>query len=268
MRLLGQVAVITGAAGAFGTEIARRFAEEGADLMLADLNEKGLVDTARIVKAAGRTALTMHCDVTQRSDIERVVSATVEHFDQITVMVANAGVSQSVTFLDQNEEDWDRVLAVNLKGVFLCNQVAAFQMIQQGQGGQIVNMASMVSEVGSRVAVAYAASKAGVQNLTKSAALALAEYGIRVNAIGPGPIHTPLNTERYSKPAIREHQERRIPLQRLGDPVDVANVALFLASEETKWMTGETIYLDGGFLLNDVRDPEFNSAIQQLREQS
>ena len=263
MRLEGQVAIITGAAGAFGSAIAQRFAQEGADLALADLNESGLQETARLVEVAGRRAMTCRCDVTQRADIEALVAQTIARFGRFTTMVANAGVAQTVPFLEMTDEDWHRVIDVNLTGVFLCDQIAGQRLTAQGQAGAIINLASQLAEIGWPIGAAYAASKAGVKSLTKSAALALAPHGVRVNAIGPGPVHTPLNDDRYAVPEIKAHAERHIPLGSLGRPQDVAQVACFLASAESKWITGETVFVDGGFLLNSYDDPAMAAARQR-----
>ncbi len=267
MRLAEQVVIVTGAAGSFGRAIADRFAEEGADLALADVNEAGLQEPARLVRERGRDALTLRCDVTQRADVQRLVDETVAHFGRLTTMVANAGVIDLAPFLDLTDEAWSRVQAVNLTGVFLCDQIAARQMVRQGGGGRIVNIASQIAEIGAPLTVSYAASKAGVRSLTKSTAAALGPHGIRVNAIGPGPCPTDLNMERYSQPEIRAHVERQVALGHLGEPIDVANVAVFLASDETRWMTGETIFVDGGFLLNAYRgSPEYDAAMLRVVE--
>ncbi len=263
MRLKNQIAIITGAAGAFGSAIAKRFAQEGADLALADINEIGLHETARLVEAAGRHALICHCDVTQRADVEALVDQTIARFGRFTTMVANAGVAQTVPFLEMSDDDWRRVIDVNLTGVFLCDQIAGQRLTAQGQPGAIINLASQLAEIGWPIGAAYAASKAGVKSLTKSAALALAPSGVRVNAIGPGPVHTPLNDDRYAIPEIKAHAERHIPLGGLGRPQDVAHAACFLASAESKWITGETVFVDGGFLLNSYDDPTMAAALER-----
>lgn len=262
MRLAGRVATITGAAGGFGRAIALRFAEEGADVAVADINEKGLQETARLVRERGREPLALPCDVTQRADVQRLVDETVARFGRLTTMVANAGVVELVPFLDMTDQEWSRTQAVNLTGVFLCDQIAGRQLARQGEGGQIINLSSQLAEVGAAMAASYCASKAAVKSLTKSVALALAEYGIRVNAIGPGPIETDLTSGMFVEPEVLDHFRRHVPLGYLGDPIDVAHVALFLASDETKWMTGETIFPDGGYLLGGFDSgPEYPAAL-------
>lgn len=263
MRLAGKVAVVTGAASGNGRAISERFAEEGADIVLADLNEAGMEETARRVRQQERRALCVRCDVAQRDQVQALVEAAVREFGRIDVMVANAGIGRGATFLDLSDQDWDAVLDVNLRGVFLCDQIAARQMVKQGGGGQIVNIASIMAELGSPGAANYCASKAGVKSLTKSAALALAPHNIRVTAIGPGYIDTPLTAALQEEPALLANLTRQTPMGRIGEPQDVANAAVFLASDEAKFFTGQTIYPDGGFLLNYLRPDADVSDAQQ-----
>ena len=257
MRLDGKVAIVTGAASGNGRAISQRFAEEGANVVLADLNEEGLAETERLVRQQEREALSVRCDVTSREDIQAVVDAAVEQFGRVDIMVANAGIgTMGAPFLELEESAWDAVQDVNLKGVFLSDQIAARQMVKQGEGGAIVNIASIMAEQGSPMNASYCASKAGVKSLTKSAALALAPFNVRVNAIGPGFIDTPMTQGLREEPVLRESLERQTPMDRIGEPLDVANTALFLACDEAKFMTGQTIFPDGGFLLNYVKPTE------------
>ena len=264
MRLAGRVATITGAAGGFGRATALRFAEEGADVALSDINEAGLQETARLVRERGRDPLALPCDVTQRADIQRLVDETVARFGRLTTMVANAGTVEVVPFLEMTDQEWAHTQAVNLTGVFLCDQIAGRQLARQGEGGQIINVSSQLAEVGAALAASYCASKAAVKSLTKSVALALAEHRVRVNAIGPGPIQTDLTRGMFAEPKVLDHFRRHIPLGHLGESLDVAQVALFLASDESKWMTGETIFVDGGYLLGSFdTGPEFPAALHR-----
>lgn len=257
MRLDGKVAIVTGAASGNGRAISQRFAEEGANVVLADLNEEGLAETERLVRQQEREALSVRCDVTSREDVQAVVDAAVEQFGRVDIMVANAGIATGgAPFLELEESAWDAVQDVNLKGVFLSDQIAARQMVKQGEGGAIVNIASIMAEQGSPTNASYCASKAGVKSLTKSAALALAPFNVRVNAIGPGFIDTPMTQGLREEPVLRESLERQTPMDRIGEPLDVANTALFLACDEAKFMTGQTIFPDGGFLLNYVKPTE------------
>lgn len=253
MRLADKVAIVTGAARGNGRAIAVRFAEEGADIVVSDLNEAGMEETARLVRQQERRALTVRCDVRHRDDVQAAVDAAVAEFGRVDIMVANAGISVPDAFLELSDDDWDAVLDVNLKGVFLSDQIAARQMVKQGSGGAIVNIASIMAEMGSAAGSNYAASKAGVKSLTKSAALALTPYNIRVNAIGPGFIETDMTQFLNAEPAIGDALLMQTPMNRVGEPIDVANAAVFLASDESKFMTGQTIFPDGGFLLNYVK---------------
>lgn len=253
MRLANKVAMVTGAARGNGRAIAVRFAEEGADVVVSDLSEEGMEETARLVRQQERRALTVRCDVRRRDDVQAALDAAVAEFGRVDIMVANAGISVPDAFLELSDDDWDAVLDVNLKGVFLSDQIAARQMVKQGSGGAIVNIASIMAEMGSASGSNYAASKAGVKSLTKSAALALAPYNIRVNAIGPGFIETDMTQFLNSEPAIGDALLLQTPMNRVGEPIDVANAAVFLASDESKFMTGQTIFPDGGFLLNYVK---------------
>ncbi|MCY3886783.1 MAG: SDR family oxidoreductase [Chloroflexi bacterium] len=265
MRLEGRVALITGAASGFGRAMAERFAEEGAEVAIADIDMTWLAETAQRVQEHGREALVVRCDVSKRAEIQAGVEATVQCFGKLTTMVANAGTVERAGFLDLTDEEWDRVQAVDLRGVFVCNQIAARQMIAQGEGGQIINTGSQLGEVGAPLAPSYTAAKAGVKNLTKSAAVALAPHGIRVNCIGPGPVPTRIASGLLGIPEVRDHFERHVALGHLGEPLDIANAAVFLASDESSWVTGETIMVDGGYLLNSFRAPEVDEALRRAR---
>ena len=266
MRLEGQVAFITGAASGFGRAMAERFAEEGAEVAIADIDSERLAETAGSVKERGHEALIVPCDVSRRAEIQAGVDATVARFGKLTTMVANAGTVERRGFLEITDEEWDRVQAVDLRGVFVCDQVAARQMIAQGGGGRIINTGSQLGEVGSAAAPSYCAAKAGVKNLTKSAAVALAPHGIRVNCIGPGPVLTRIAQGLLGIPEVRDHFERHVPLGHLGEPLDIANAAVFLASDESSWVTGETIMVDGGYLLNSFRAPEVDEALRRAAQ--
>ncbi len=264
MRLEGVTAIITGAASGFGRATAERFAQEGADVVVADINEAGVQATAQRVVDLGRRALAVPCDVTDRASVQRLVDDTVSEFGKLDVMFANAGIVESIPFLEMTDVAWETVMSVNLGGVFLCDQIAARQMVTQGSGGAIVNTSSQLAECGAPMASAYGASKAAVKNLTKSAAIALAPHRIRVNAIQPGPITTNLTAARYQNPHIKAHAFQFVRTRRPGEARDVANAALFLASDESGWVTGQSIVVDGGWLLNATDGtPEFQAAISK-----
>lgn len=247
MRLADRVAIVTGAGRGIGRAIALGFAREGAHLAIADLDPETAERTAGEVRALGRAALAIVVDVTQRGQVEAMVERTVAELGRLDVLVSNAGISVRHDFLELPEEVWDRVMAINLKGVFLCGQAAARHMARAG-GGAIVNLASQRAEVADRRQAAYVASKGGVRMLTKAMAVDLAPYAIRVNAIGPATTLTDLNRERLADPAERHRTLDRIPLGRLGDPDDIVGPAIFLASDEARFVTGHCLFVDGGWL--------------------
>lgn len=239
MRLKDKVCIITGGANGIGAACARRFAAEGGKVVIADIH------------APGETmdALFIETDVSSKHGAEHLVSTTVKRHGRIDVLLNNAGITHAADFLEVTEEDFDRVLRVNLKGMFLCGQAVAREMVKQKTRGSIVNMSSVNAVLAIPNQVPYVVSKGGVNQLTKVMAMSLAAHGIRVNGIGPGTIATEL-----AKKAVLGSEESRrkvmsrTPLGRLGEPDEVANVAVFLASEEAGYLTGQTIYPDGGRL--------------------
>lgn len=248
-RLHDKVAIITGAGSGNGRGIALRFAEEGADVVIADVMMDGANVTAEMARGLGRRALVTRTDVSQREQVDAMVAQTVEYFGRVDILVNNAGVETIVPFLELPEAQWDKIIAVNLKGPFLCSQAVACQMVAQGTGGKIVNIASINSQIALPGQAHYVSSKGGLLMLTKSTALELAKYKINVNAIGPGVIETAMTAGSLSNPERRALLASHIPMGRVGQPRDVANVALFLASDESDYMTGTIIYVDGGWLI-------------------
>ena len=246
MRLRNKVALVTGAAGGIGLACARAFLAEGARVVLADVDVKKGVAAA---KTLGPRAKFVRCDVGEAADVAAAIVATVKQFKRLDILVNNAGIIHTADFLDIAEADFDRVLKVNLKGAFLVGQAAARQMAAQGIGGAIVNMSSCNAVLAIPNQVPYVVSKGGMNQLTKVMALALADKGIRVNAIGPGTIATELARNAVlGSEAARQKILSRTPLGRLGEPEEVASVAVFLASDESSYITGQTIYPDGGRL--------------------
>jgi glucose 1-dehydrogenase len=249
MKLAGRIALVTGAAQGIGLACAAAFAREGASVVIADVNVTAGEAALRQLRAWGAEAAFVSCDVSRKADVERAIAATLSEFGGIDIAVANAGIVHAAEFLDLEEADFDRVLAVNLKGVFLVGQAAARQMVKQGRGGAIINMSSVNAVLAIPNQVPYVVSKGAVNQLTKVMALALASHGIRVNAIGPGTILTDL-----AKTAVlgnREAERRilsRTPMGRMGAPDEIGNVAAFLASDDASYLTGQTIYPDGGRL--------------------
>ena len=244
-RLEGKVAVITGAASGMGRGMAIRFAEEGARVVAGDIAEEGLAETARLVAAAGGQAETVPCDVSRRADNERLVQAGVQRFGKVDIAIANAGIGGAGgNCFTMTEEQWDRVLDVNARGVFFTFQAAANQMIAQGSAGRLVATASMLAAWGTPGAPAYCASKGAVIQLVRVFAQAGGPHGITANAIGPGFTETAM-----SAPQAEEFDQLlldRTPVGRVGQPADMAAVATFLASDESSFVSGAIIPVDGG----------------------
>lgn len=249
MRLQDKIAIVTGAGSGNGRGIALRFAEEGAHLVVADVSDKGARETAAMIEALGQQALVTLTDVSRRDHAEAMVAQTVERFGRVDILVNNAGIETLVPFLDLPEEQWDRVLDVNLKGTFLCGQAAARAMVAAGTRGKIVNIGSINSQIALKEQAHYVASKGGVMMLTKAMALELARYGINVNAIGPGVIDTAMTANSLSDPARREMLLSHIPMRRVGQPRDIGNAAVYLASDEADYVTGIMLFVDGGWLI-------------------
>jgi NAD(P)-dependent dehydrogenase (short-subunit alcohol dehydrogenase family) len=254
MKLEQRVAIITGAAQGIGAACARRFAEEGAKVVIADINEVGAAALAKEIAAAGGYALARRADVGAKGDCESLVEYAVSQFGRLDILVNNAGIVHGADFLELAEEDFDRVLRINLKGAFLCGQAAARQMVKQdpradGGRGVIVNMSSVNAVLAIPNQVPYTVSKGGLNQLTKVMALALAPHGVRVMAIGPGSIATEmLKNAVLTNEAARQRIMSRTPLGRLGEPDEIARVAVFLASDDASYLTGTTLYPDGGRL--------------------
>jgi len=243
-RLEGQPALVTGGASGLGRAICLRFAEEGARVIAADIDGAGAEETAR---AACGPAIAVTADVRSKADCEAMVRATVERFGRLDIFVANAGIARGGTVLDMLERDWDDLMAVNLKGVFLSCQAAAAQMVAQGGPGKIILMSSLASERAAPGMLAYAAAKAGVRQMARVMALELMPYHINVNAIGPGVV----DTTPLAKPLadlIKATGMPGSPWGRFASELDVANAALFLASEESDFITGSIQFVDGGML--------------------
>ncbi|MGH6662373.1 MAG: SDR family NAD(P)-dependent oxidoreductase [Rhodospirillales bacterium] len=248
MPLTGKVVIVTGAAQGIGLACARRFAAEKARVMIADINEKAGEAAAQGIRDSGGEAWFQACDVGDSARVNALIAAAVAKYGGLDVLINNAAILDTADFLDIREADWDRVVRVNLKGYFLCAQAAARQMVAQGRGGAIINMSSVNAVVAIPNVAAYAACKGAVNQLTKTMALALADKGIRVNGIGPGTILTDMARQVMTDDAARRTILSRTPLGRPGEADEIAAVAVFLASEESSYITGQTIYADGGRL--------------------
>jgi len=244
--LEGQVALVTGAGRNIGRAIAVRFAEAGADVALVGRTPGPLDEAAEAIRALGRGALPFPCEVSDGAAVAATVEKVIEKFGRIDILVNNAGVTRDRLLLRMDEADWDEVLAVNLKGAFNFSKAVARQMVRQKRG-RILNITSVIGQIGNAGQANYAASKAGLIGFTKSLAKELAPRGITANAIAPGFIQTAM-TQGLS-PEVRENLLRSIPLGRFGTPEDVATVALFLASERAGYITGQVINVDGGMVM-------------------
>jgi NAD(P)-dependent dehydrogenase (short-subunit alcohol dehydrogenase family) len=245
-RVEGKVALVAGAGGGIGGAGAEGLAREGASLVCADIDGAAAEAVAARIRATGGRATAIALDVRDRSAVDEAVAATVREFGRLDVLLDCAGVSHGRNFLDLDPEDWERIIAVNLTGMFHLGQAAARQMVRQG-GGSIINVTSQLAEVARPERAAYVASKGGGRSLTHAMALDLAAHGIRVNAIAPGPTLTGLTRATYADPGWRRATVAQIPLGRLGDPQDLVGAILFLASDESIWATGSTITVDGGY---------------------
>ena len=243
----GKVAVVTGGGSGIGRAIARRFAADGARVVVADQDEAGGAATVEVVRAAGLEARLVVADVSRWADAERIVAEAVAAFGRLDVLVNNAAVMVSKAVPELSEEEWDRVLGVNLKGVFLCSKAAILRFRAQGGGGAIVNMASVNSFYAEGGIAAYCAAKGGVQQLTRAMAIDHSAEGIRVNCICPGWIDTPMNASYIADPAARAFADKLHALGRIGQPEEIAAVAAFLAGDDASFVTGASIVADGGF---------------------
>ena len=244
MKLADKVAIVTGATQGIGLACAERLVREGARVMLVDIKPEG----EQAAQQFGDAARFFAADVSQKADVDAMIAATLQAFGRIDILINNAGVTHAADFLDLHEDDFDRVLRINLKSMFLCGQAAAREMVKQ-QSGCIINMSSVNSELAIPNQVPYVVSKGGVNQLTKVMALNLAPHGIRVNGIGPGTILTELAKKAVlASPEARHTILSRTPMGRCGEPEEVAAIAAFLASDDASYMTGQTIYADGGRL--------------------
>lgn len=251
MLLDNKVAIVTGGAKGIGYAIVRRFLEEGARVTIADVDEAAGERAAKELSSKGNVQF-IACDVGERLDVRNMVTATIDAFGDIHVLVNDAAVLAAADFLDLEEADFDRVLRVNLKGAFLCSQAVARHMVERIKAGAppgaIVNMSSVNAVFALPNQVPYSVSKGGINQLTRAMALGLAPYGIRVNGIGPGSINTAMLGSVMANDQIRRQILSRTPLGRIGEPKEIAAIAAFLASDEASYITGQIIYADGGRL--------------------
>ena len=246
MLLENKVALITGGGRGIGREIALRFARNGADIVICDLNTEDINETSRLVEASQRKALAITCDISYLCEVEQAIKKALDKFKKIDILINNAGITKDNLLLRMTESDWDKVIAVNLKGVFNCTKLISRLMLKQ-KSGKIVNISSIIGIRGNAGQANYAASKAGIIGFTKSIARELASRAINVNAIAPGFIETGMTAKLSDE--IRERMLKEIPLAKFGTTADVAKLALFLVSEESNYITGQVIQIDGGMAM-------------------
>ncbi len=249
MELEGKVGLVTGGTSGIGRETAVRFAKAGAKVVVAGRRELEGKQTIELVRAAGGDGMFVKADVSKASDVETLIQKAVERFGRLDVAFNNAGIEGVLApIIRQFEEDFDRTIAINLKGVWLCLKYEIRQMLKQGGGGAIVNMASIIGLVGTVGAAAYSASKHGVMGLTKTAALENAKSGIRINAVCPGFTETPMADRIFRIPEVHKFILSCHPIGRFGSPAEVAEAVVWMCSDRASFMTGQSLVLDGGFL--------------------
>lgn len=243
MKLQDQIVLITGSAQGIGKEIALTFAQEGATVIISDINEQAAQQTAEEFKKNGFKADAYKCNVSDMQSVQGMVDKILDNHSRIDILINNAGITKDNLFLRMSEEEWDAVLNVNLTGAFKCTKALAKSMVK-ARKGKIINIASIVGVIGNAGQANYSASKAGLIGFTKSLAREFASRGITSNAVAPGFIRTAMTDQLSDK--VKEDLMGRIPLKRLGEPKDVANACLFLASPDADYITGQTIIVDGG----------------------
>lgn len=244
--LEGKVVLVTGGARGMGRVMALTFAHAGADVAVCDITDAE--KTAQEIQDLGRRSLSIQADTSLRADVENMIDRIVKELGTIDVLVNCAAVSVRKYLMDTSDEEWDRIMDVDLRGYFLCCRAAAKVMIEKKKG-IIINVSSLAAKKPYANTGAYSVAKAGTDMLTKCLALELVPHNIRVNGIGPGPVRTQFNVELWEDPKKREEYESKLPFKRLAEPEEIAGVALLLASEASSYMTGQTVYCDGGVLL-------------------
>jgi len=250
MRLYDKVAIVTGATRGIGRAIAVRFGQEGARIAVIGQQEEKGHESVQLIEAAGGQALFICTDVSDSAQVQAMVDAVLERWGHIDVLVNNAAICPFMGFLEMPEEQWERVLDVNLKGYFLCSQAVARVMVEQGIKGRIIAVSSISAEFGGSQQAHYCASKAGINLLIKSMAISLGPYGITCNAVLPGTVETDINREALSDPEVRDYWLKRGPIGGLGKPEDIAGPVLFFASDDSAWCTGSMLVVDGGVSVN------------------
>lgn len=251
MNLHGRIAVVTGGSHGIGRGIAVALASHGCNIAFCySRDHEGSIETIAQVEAAGAKAIAVRADVSSRDQVDAVIRSTVDEFGQIDILVNNAAVLTVTPLLDMKEDEWDRVVDVNLKGYFLMGQAAAREMVRHGRGGRIINLGSVLGEWPLPGRTHYCATKAGIVMLTKVWAIELAEYGITANVIEPGTIESEMTAPMLATDAQRRLMTAPIPLGRIGRSIDIGEAAAFLASNEASYITGATLLIDGGLTIS------------------
>ncbi len=249
-ELKNKVAIVTGARRGMGKTHALLLAKAGAKVVVSDISQEDCQKVVDEIEEEGGEAVAIKCDISQKEEVEEMVQKTVDEWDRIDILVNNAGIVEFKPFFDISEEEWNKTININLKGYFLCSQ-AAGKIMKEQKSGVIVNIASVAmgqQGIGMQNIVHYCASKGGIVAMTEALAVELAPYNIRVNAVAPGVIDTPMVDPIKKDPNSMDAMINKIPMKRAGEPDEISNAVLFLASEESSYMTGSTVVIDGGWL--------------------
>lgn len=265
MKLKDKVAIVAGGTKGIGLGIAIEFVREGAKVVIGGRNEETGRQGVRAIESAGGEGLFVRCDVADMDDLENIVEQAVETFGRLDIYVANAGINDAnkTNFLDISPDQYDRIMDINLKGMFFGGQKAARQMIRQGDGGVVINMSSVMAHLALDAQVVYTVSKGGIQQLTKVQAVALAPHNIKVNAMAPGPIETELMRRVGSDKELMDTILSRTPQGRVGTPKECGRLAVFLASEDSDFIFGQSIYIDGGRGFQAFPNPGYRTVTEE-----
>jgi glucose 1-dehydrogenase len=251
MRLQGKTAIVTGAGTGIGQAIALAFAQEGASVVVDYVGNTSVAEeTLNKIGVMGGKSLGVSTDVSNPDQVKGLIQQTLAAFGKLDIFVNNAGIEKKCAFVDYPLEEWQKILAVNLTGAFLCSQAAARQMIAQGRGGRIINISSIHEDLAFPLNAPYSATKGGIRMLMRTIAVELAPHQITVNNIGPGAIYTPIDKDDEIDPKLNDQILAEIPLGRWGKPEEVAQLAVYLASDDAAYVTGSTHFIDGGMLRN------------------
>jgi NAD(P)-dependent dehydrogenase (short-subunit alcohol dehydrogenase family) len=248
-NLTDKIAVVTGGGSGIGKRIALAFSEFGANVIIADIDQKAADLVVSEIKSKGKEAMAIRVDVTQPKEVQEMVTIALRSYGRIDILFNNAGISIRGPAESFSLEDWNKVIAVNLTGMFLCAQAVGKVMIKQGKG-KIINTASVSAKLGHPGNLAYAAAKHGVVGMTKVMAVEWAKYGVSVNSIAPGIIKTPMTVKAFTDPEKYQELTSKVPMGRLGEPEDLIGAVIFLASQASNYITGQTIYIEGGRMID------------------